>query len=31
MEILEAAANSGVAMTVVGGELGYDRIGDHMG
>ena len=31
MEILEAAANSGVAMTVVGGELEYDRIGDHRG
>jgi 5-methylthioadenosine/S-adenosylhomocysteine deaminase len=31
MEILEAAANSGVAMTVVGGELRYDRIGDYRG
>ena len=31
MEVLEAAANSGVAMTVVGGELRYDRIGDYRG
>ncbi|MDQ3285270.1 MAG: amidohydrolase family protein [Actinomycetota bacterium] len=31
MEILEAAANSAVAMTVVGGELRYDRIGDYRG
>ena len=31
MEILEAAANSGVTMTVVGGELRYDRIGDYRG
>jgi cytosine/adenosine deaminase-related metal-dependent hydrolase len=31
MEVLEAAANSGVMMTVVGGELVYDRIRDSAG
>jgi aminodeoxyfutalosine deaminase len=31
MGVLEAAANSAVAMTVVGGELRYDRIGDYRG
>jgi cytosine/adenosine deaminase-related metal-dependent hydrolase len=31
MEVLEAAANGGVAVTVVGGELVYDRIGDSTG
>lgn len=31
MEVLEAAANSGVMVTVVGGELVYDRITDRSG